>query len=479
MTTIESILSQHGPLMSSELARHLGLKDSIPINTASQKVSRDSNIEKIKGFYSSNQSFCYLKEHENNGIFYDKFIKSLYENGRKYWYCINALRLHGGILNQTFLECYTNYPIMPLKGHLPFNKVMQKFVKEGILVYNDSYYSLARKFNLNRTTSIAHKTIEQIRIDILTSFNSLVKNTGIISFKSGAQFAEYGKFRWAFKGVSNITGLIQNGNSGFLLADILIGNSIYEDDVRFFIEKIQHIQSYKNAPRILPFFLVDDLDKNALSLLKQKGIVVGFIGELFGQKYAETLKELITILKNAGASLKKTPEKYLDLIKELKKYNEGLANNIRGALFEYMVGHIHSINCQSVDIGMEIIENMTRHEMDIHAIYSDKVVIAECKAKKAMVDLETISNWIDIKLPAFKNWFDKQETFKKKKLEFEFWSTSGFTDNALERLKRFSESAQKFKVSYFQSKEIREKAVSMDNKKLKEALDNFFLKIDV
>jgi len=270
MTTIESILSQHGPLMSSELARLLGKKDVIPINTASQKVSRNTNIQKIKGFYSSNQSFCYLKEHEDNGSFYDNFIKSLYENGRKYWYCINALRLHGGILNQTVLECYTNYPIKPLKGHLPFSKVMQKFVKEGILVYNDSYYSLSPKFHINRTATVAHKTIEQIKIDILTSFNNLVKNTGIISFSTGTQFAEYGKFRWSFKGVSKVAGLIQNGNSGFLLADILIGNAFYEDDIRFFIEKIQHIQSYKNAPRILPFFIVDDLDNKALIMLKKR-----------------------------------------------------------------------------------------------------------------------------------------------------------------------------------------------------------------
>ena len=68
---------------------------------------------------------------------------------------------------------------------------------------------------------------------------------------------------------------------------------------------------------------------------------------------------------------------------------------------------------------------------------------------------------------------------RKKKLEFEFWSTSGYDADALDRLKRFSESAQKFKVLYLKQKEIREKAVSMDNKKLKEALDNFFLKIDV
>jgi len=479
MTTIETILYKHGPMMSSELARHLEKVDSIPNNTASQKVSRSGKIEKIKGFYTSNQSFCYLKEHERNGVFYEKFVKSLYDNGRKYWYSINALKLHGGILNQRFLECYTNYPVIALKGHLPFNKVMQKFVLEGILSYNGSYYSLAPKFGLNRTSRVAHRTIEMIKEDILSSFQNLVKNTGIISFNTGEQFAEYGKFRWAFKGVSNITGLILNGNSGFLLADILIGTTIYENDVRFFIEKLGHIQSYKNAPRIIPFLIVDDLDKKALSLLKQKGVVVGFIGELFGQKYAETLKELVTILTNAGANLKQSPEKYLDLIKELKRYNEGLVNNIRGALFEYMVGHIHSIDCQSVDIGREIIESKARHEMDILAVYSNKIVIAECKAKKSMVDIETINNWIEVKIPAFKTWFDKQESFRKKNLEFEFWSTSGFTNNAETRLKKFSESAQIYKVTYFQSTQMREKAISMDNKKLKEALDNFFLKTNV
>ena len=177
--------------------------------------------------------------------------------------------------------------------------------------------------------------------------------------------------------------------------------------------------------------------------------------------------------------MKKNPDKYLDLIKQLKKYNEGLVNNIRGALFEYMVGHIHSVDCQSLDLGIEIFENSARHEMDIRAIYSDRIVIAECKATKSMIDLDVIEKWINIKIPAFKIWFDKQETYKKKRLEFEFWSTGGFTDDAFSKLNGFSESAQKFKVSYYQASEMREIARSMDNKKLKEALDNYFLKIDV
>ncbi|HTO35379.1 MAG TPA: hypothetical protein VLZ72_04015 [Flavobacterium sp.] len=479
MTSIENILFQHGPMMSSELANRLHSKESIPLNTASQKVSRNGKIKKIKGFYTSNQSFCFLEQHEQSGMYYERFVKSLYENGKKYWYCINALKLHGGMLRKDFLECYTNYPIQALKGHLPFNKVLQKFVEQGILVYNSPYYAIAPKFSMQRNSSVANRTIEMIKTDTLSSFHSLVKNIGLISFNTGEYFAEYGKFRWSFKGVSAVTGLFQNGSPGFLLADILLGTSIYKDDVNFFIEKIKSIQSFSNAPRLIPFLIVDDLDKEALGLLKQKGVVVGFIKELFGQKYAETLKELVSILTNAGASLKKNPEKYLDLIKQLKKYNEGLVNNIRGTLFEYMVGHIHSIDCQSIDLGREIIENNARHEMDILAIYSDRVVIAECKAKRSQIDFDVIDNWISIKIPAFKNWFDKQETYKKKRLEFEFWSTSGFTTTALNKLEIFSNSAQKYKVIYKQAEDMRQIAKDMDNKKLKEELDNFFLKTDV
>lgn len=478
MTNIEILLSKHGPMMSSELSARLSIVESIPNNTASQKVSRCSTIEKIKGFYSSSQSYCYLKEHERDGLLYKKFIQSLYDNGRKYWYTINALKMHGGILKRNFLECYTNYPIIPLKKNLPFNVIMQKFVEQGVIVFDGDYYILSPKFNINRTTTITHKTIELIKADVLSSFTKLTKNTGLISYKTGELFAEYGKLRWAFKGVSNVTGLIKNGKSGFILADIIIGTPIYDDDIKFFIEKIKQVQSFKNATRIIPFLIVDDLDKKALLTLKQNGIVIGFIGELFGQKYAETLKELINILNNAGASLSKTPEKYFDLIQQLKIYNEGLVNNIRGALFEYMVGYIHSGKA-SIELGREIVVSGSRHEMDVLALNDDSVVIAECKATKSKIGIDIINKWIDVKIPAFKIWFDRQETYSKKNLCFEFWSTGGYTKEALERLDKYSSSAKVFKVKFFKAEDMRDIAMSRNNKKLKEAMDNFFLKIDV
>jgi len=479
MTNPTEILISNGPMMSGDLAGILEKASNIGRNTASQKVTRDKSILKVKGFFSSGQSFCYLEQHKNDPDFFKNLMKSMFENGRKYWFCLNAIKLNGGLINQKYLECYTNYPILPLKSHLPFKKVMQKFIENEILIFNDDYYLIAPRLNQSSANFSQYQTIELIKEDILNNFKSLTKNIGLISYNTGENFAEFGKFKWAFKGVCPIQALKENNKFGYLLADILFGHPIYEDDVTFFIEKIKTIQSFKKSSRVLPFLIVDDIDTNALKLLKKNGIVIGFIKELFGNKYAETLKELVTVLNNAGASLKKDPNKYLDLISELKKYNQGLANNIKGTLFEFVVGHIHSLDTNSsIEIGREIIED-GRHEIDVLATNNQKIVFAECKATKGHTTFEQVDKWASKKIPAFKRWADRQETWKNKTLEFEYWSVNGFDTQAEQKLSQMSRSSSKITISYFNGKDIREKALKLKNKKLKEAIDNFFLKTEV
>lgn len=477
MTTIENILRNKGPLLSGKLAEYLAKAEKIAVNTASQKISRTKNLRKIKGFFSSNQSLCFLEHQYEDDQLFSVFTKALYESGRKYWYCINALKIHGGIINKRYLECYTNYPIKPLIKHLPFKQVLKKFVDQGILIFiGNEEYHFSPKFSSLSTTSISNRTIEVIKDDILSHFHKIMKNTGLISFNKGEVFAEYAKFRWGFKGPSYVRGLVENGKSGYILADILFGREFYKEDIMFFIEKLNHIQSFKNAPRIIPYLIVDNLHPEALAELKKKGIVIGFISEMFGEKYAQALNELVAILNNAGANLKSHPNKYLQLIDELKVFNETLIYNIRGTLFEYFVGHIHIKNCQSIDLGREIIENNGRHEIDVFAIYSDKVVFVECKATNSKIDEDKIWKWTSNKIPAFKNWLLKQETLKNHSVHFEYWATGGFTESAKEILDNLSESTNKFKVKYFEPDTIRELTIQMKNKKLKEALDNYFIK---
>lgn len=463
--------------MSAKLSEQLAQIEKIPVNTASQQVSRSKEIKKIKGFFVSNQSLCFLEEQYKDSKLYEIFSESLFNNGRKYWYCLNALKMHGGIIHSKYLECYTNYPVSPLKKHLPFKKVMQKFVTEGVLVFNDrNEYFFSPRFCPLDTNSTIYQTIEIIKDDILNHFHSLLRNIGMVSYNTGELFGEYGKFRWGFKGASYLRGLVNNKQPGFVLADILFGQEVYKNDVLFFVEKLNHIQSFKNAPKVIPFLIVDNLHPDALQELKKNGIAIGLISELFGEKYAKALNELVSILNNAGASLKTQPDKYIELISELKAFNQTLIFNIRGTLFEYFVGHIHSKNCQSIDLGREIFENSGRHDIDVFAIYSNKVVFVECKATNGKINEEQTKEWVREKIPAFKTWLLKQETLKNHEIEFEYWATGGFTDDAKTELDAFIAKAKKFKVTYFEPSTIRETIVRMKNKKLKEALDNYFLK---
>ena len=226
----------------------------------------------------------------------------------------------------------------------------------------------------------------------------------------------------------------------------------------------------------MAILIVDDLSPEALKYLKEKGIVIGFIRELFGERYAESLKQLTTILNNAGASLVKNPNAYLDLINELSVYNRGLLNNIRGTLFEFVVGHIHSVKKPSINLGREIIDEKGRHEMDMIAIYDDKVVIAEAKAYKAPIPLEMVEKWITDDIPAFRKYLLKDDFIKDLPVEFEYWSVSGFEDDALDYLKKRIAMTGKYAIRYLTKTEIIEKAKSIPNKKLKEALQNYFFK---
>jgi len=475
MTAIEQILIEHGPLMSGALAKRLSVSLTIPENTASQKISRSKEVVKIKGFFSSQQSFCYLESHKKNRNLYDDLSKAMFDYGRKYWYCLNAIRLNNGMILRTELECYINYPIEKLKGHKPFSEIISEFIKAKIITYDGAYYYLAPGFTNNTLNTVKSKTISQIKRTVLNDFSRIIKNIGLVSYNTPELFAEYGKFRWGIKGASYITGLKTDSNPGFIVADILIGNSFYFNDIDFFIKKTDHVLSFSKASRLIPFLLIDDLDSEALDKLKKRGIVVGFISELFGEKYATALKEIIVILKNIRKSLTGTPDKFMKLIEELEVYNKTLIHNIKGSLFEYFVGCIIQRNYPNIDVGRIIYGESEKHEIDVFAYNSDAVVIVECKATKSPIDSDTIQHWQRNVIPHVRDYIKTQDILRDKMIIFEYWSTSGFTPDAMKRLNDYKTKTTAFTVNYYDANAIKELVKELKNKALNTTLNNYFL----
>jgi|GEM_PF-848159 len=479
MTSIEYLLEDNGPMISSEIARKLAARELISYNTASQRLSREPGLERLEGFFKSNQSLVFLPKQREDGEVLKFLARQMELHGKKYWFTLNAIRYHSGTISRKFLETYSYYPVEALETHLTFDQVMQKFVKENILVYGADDYSFSPRLRYKGLNHFLSNTLETIKLNVLDNFSSQAKNIGLVSYDSGELFAQYGKFRWAFKGVCPVRGMKNGKDFGFVLADILLGRPTYKKDVEFFIKKIEAVQSFQNASRIMPVLLVDSLDHDAMMWLKEKGVILGFIKELFGSKYAETLNDLITILTNAGASLAKNPNKYLELIAELRKYNDGLLKNIKGALFEYVAGHYYIYQHANIDMGREIFENKGLHDIDIMAMFNDRVVFAECKGRVSPTPIEDINKWLRIKVPAFKTWSAKQETHKNRSVEFEYWSSAGYTEDALKRIEEVQQEYKRSIVRFLGPAEIMERAKEMKNKKLQKELNTFFFKSNV
>ncbi len=74
----------------------------------------------------------------------------------------------------------------------------------------------------------------------------------------------------------------------------------------------------RNA-KIIPVLLLGTHNKDVYHILKSNGVIVGNIGELFGNKYSESLYGILNLIENAGAILKSNPDQYLKLIDSIEK----------------------------------------------------------------------------------------------------------------------------------------------------------------
>lgn len=477
MTDIESILYNSGPLMSADLAARLSKKNGISVNTASQQIARNKNIQKIKGFFASSQSLCYLDNHKKKYDLYKVLSAAMFKHGKKYWYCLNALKIDSGFVRRDFLECYTNYPIKRLTGHHSFEKVLGLFVKNKILSHqsNEEYY-LNPVFSGDTVNVPKSKTIDFIKRNVLDNFISVIQNTGMVSFNTAETFGEFGKFRWGIKGVSYISGLTDGSKPGFLIGDILLGNAFYEKDIDFFIKKLETIQSFKGRSRLFPCLLIDNLDPEALKKLKQRGVVIFFIKEIFGEKYDETLRELFSLLNNIGASVKGSPKKLDKLITELEKYNLTVANGIKGTLFEYFVAHIVQRDFPNINVGRIVFGEDEKHEIDIIAYNGSTVVVIECKSSRSKVISSDVRKWMRKVIPVVREYIKSQELLNSKNITFEYWAMGEYDNEARKLIESQKATAKSGIYNFYNASDIESIIKDRKDKHLSNTFSNFFAK---
>lgn len=471
------LLRSQGPKLSSELIKILIKKHEISESAARKKLSRlEPPITKIKGLFSDNQAFYHLQEQFKTPLFYQALFDAFKDFGKKYYSIIKAINFHYGFIKKDQLPSFSFSPVQNLKGHKNFDTLVKELLKLQVLIEQEHCYILHSEFLLKE--NFTHfRALEIAKKFVVNQFNDWARNTGQISYNKTKFHSQFGKFSWGLVAPSYICSLAKYSPSkitpGFVIADILIGNKVDLESISFFIQKIEILKQLKNLPNFLPFLIVDDIELEALNLLRQKGVIIGFTDQLFGCEYKELLKALINTITNAGAILKRHPDQYFTLINKLEKLTVGKTNNLRGDLFELAVGYYHSYFCQSLDVGKLINHEGKQREIDVLAIYPKHVVIAECKGYTSPVPKDVLDDWLTNKVSVIRKWFLDQPFFSNKTLIFEFWSSGDFTPDALNFISNLN--PKNYRLTFIGRKELMQKSKEIPSKKFKEILMQYYI----
>jgi hypothetical protein len=482
VTLIENIIFERGPILSTDLIKIIKEKERTISDSAIRKrISRlNSDIYRIKGLFTDNQILYFKSELYGTPEYFTGLVNALKKAGKQYYTILKSLDFHHGYLKSDVLACYSINPVEKLKGHVLYESILERLKNLNLIYEEEGNIILLDSISENLHNIRRSKGIEVAKNFILIQFSDWSRKLGLVSYFSSRFLSEFGKLKFNFVGPSYIGSLPkitgQKIIPAFVIADILIGNPIHEVNIEFFISKIEILKNQFNLSPFIPFLIVDSLDTHSLNKLKSKGVVIGFINDLFGDKYKELLNSLINVVTNAGAILKKNPDAYLELINKLNKLVSGKTNNLRGDLFELAVGYYHSRFCKNMDIGRIINLDGVQKEIDVFSIYPNGIVISECKGYNRPIDRNEIDIWLGNKLPIIRKWILKQHSFSNHELTFEFWSTGGFTKDAEDLINVRKQSTKKYTIKTFNLEQMMELSKNSKTNKLTEILQDYYIK---
>lgn len=450
-------------------------------DAARKRIQRlPDDIYKIKGICRDGQSILYARENWGNELFYDKLLDVLKENATQYYLIINALRLHFGAISTYRMASYSVSPVIKVKGHKLFETIMDGLKNLGLVQESDEQYKASGYYGTIESKSKAINTIQDI---VFHQFHEWARNIGLFSYDSAKFDSNFSGYQFGLVAPSYLKSLTGKSSKtpgsivpAFVVADILLNRDISKDDVLFFIKKVQNISMQKQQARFIPFLIIGSHDAEIYKELKTNGIVIGNIDELFGAKYSEIIYEIFNLINNAGAILKNNPDHFLKLLSEIEKYAIGKTFNLKGALFEMSVGFFHRQYCQSIDISKDILFESESKEIDVFAVYQDKVVFAECKGYNSPINDTYVEEWISKRIPFFRKWALSCDSICNKHLEFEIWCTGGFTEDSSKKLEKAKQRTHKYSIEFFDIPKMRSLAKTMNVPRFKEIIDEYYTK---
>ena len=452
MPGIEDVLRRIGPALTTELIAEMA-KDGVSPDAARQRIARadDFTVKRLAGLrFPHNARFLYLDDQFGDKNYWLALERVFRDHGKSYWGAVASLKARGGLCPRQFFDGVCGTPAARSRQLSP-QRVFERLSAINLLheVHDDATNETYVKF---RPLEYGGDTIAQIRARlvaenvVLHGMKEWFRRTGFGSFdkvrvRGEGEAPVVSGITWDLSAPSYARPLVSpagNGlKPGFIVCDVNLREVLSEDAVAAFVRKHDLASAPANVASIMPFLVADGFTGKGFGLARSRGVLATTTSHLFGEEVAKALRDLISMLIDTGATASVNPDHVERVLNSLTRI-EGAANNLRGALFEIIVGSL----VKDVEGGYlrsgekwKDFETGRMAETDVLLDRPDDkgLLVVECKAKipGARVNLEEVQKWRDDRVPLLHKIFKTDGRLSGKHVTFELWTNGPIDADAV------------------------------------------------
>ena len=486
MTTILQYLADHGPARSSLIVETLVAAGVSP-EAARQRVSRVG--KPIRRFpvqlLPRRESFLYLEKDRNSDRFWENFMRDLRATNSIYAAAMDGMIARHGIIPADQFNVISGATVFPQKGQLSAEMVASRLIAASFMkeVYDFEgvlHYELPPSLAKGNPVGLrARDLTERILLDAVREWCRKVgfASYNAVRIRGDADLKPIGPYAFDLAGPSYLLPMLGGPSKpGWFVADVFAEGRLTVDEIQFFVRKARVLNSTLKDVGVMPIIVAEEFTGEAVKAGHAAGVMLATPKDLFGKRVGAALASLCEVLKNAAAYAASSPEKLTMLLENLMEI-EGRNGNLRGTLFELVVGYLARRDAVSIDMNVRAKDPKTGKiaEIDIQKITAgySSVTAIECKGKEpgGSLSLEEVKVWLG-KIATIRA---SHQAHHEAQHRFEIWTSGTIDPDALELLKEEQAKRTKAPIFWKDGAAVLELASDGKEKGIADALKQHFL----
>lgn len=493
MNKIVQLLHDRGPSLSSDIAAILRQAGKSP-EAARQIVSRlPEEVRVLHGLpFPKRARFIYLQQQFATDRYWDALTSAIDNANPAYSAALAGVRSRGGCVPSKDFDTVAGSPVKQ-KGQVSGSTVLERLcsvdlmsrteidgIGECVLLAGEAIDTAS----LGRLR--ARLLTESVLLDAIRTWAGKMNlaSPKVTRIRDESPAPQFATCRFDLCGPCYLRPVTRFSGTklipGFLVADVVVGSQMNKPAVGAFLRKCTLLGHLRKTPPFFPMLIADGFTPEALRECRSSGVITTRPDTLFGQDVARALGDLLQTLSNAADIAAANPERIEELFCRLSAI-EGSAGNLRGALFELIVGHmVRAIEGGSIDIGALVRCPKTgqRAEIDVRLVKERQLLIYECKGHQpsSVVQKEEIEAWLTKRIPIINAAHRAEERFSDSAFRYEFWTCGKFHPDAVHMFQKAKAGTTKYQIEWKDGAAVREYANQLKAPGIRKMLDEHYFK---